>query len=157
MSEFLDATRKALRERIEELAPLVEEWRQLVAAEKALEPAGESTQVEPGQEPAATTEPKKRGRRATGETREKIMAVIAQRPGASAREIAEAAGLKGQSVYSMLTKLSASHEVVAEHLPSGVRGYRLPPAASRVTLGVTTAGPPPVKDDAVPAYVTQEA
>ncbi len=67
-----------------------------------------------------------RPRAPRGQNRAKILAVVSERSGVSAAEVAQSTGIASPTVHSTLAKLASGGEVVKEQLPSGGAGYRLP-------------------------------
>jgi DNA-binding transcriptional ArsR family regulator len=61
-----------------------------------------------------------------GQNRAKILAVVSERSGVSAAEVARTTGIASATVHSTLAKLTSGGELVKEQLPSGVVGYRVP-------------------------------
>jgi hypothetical protein len=121
MPDLLDSIVKELRERLQELRPLVAEYERLQAAERAL---GD------GAPPAAARRSggaRRRGATATARaaTRESILALIGERPGISKAELRHATGLSGAGIAQNLRRMIGRGEVVEESLPGGETGYRL--------------------------------
>ena len=52
-----------------------------------------------------------------------MLAVIRERPGVTARELAAASGVTGCTLYSLLARLSARGELAKRDLPGGQTGY----------------------------------
>jgi hypothetical protein len=78
-----------------------------------------------------------RGRAPRGANRAAVLAVIGERPGVSARELAASSGVGGGTLYALLRTLTQGGEISKQRLPSGHTGYTAATAA-------TTAAPPPV-------------
>lgn len=152
MDTFLETTRRKIRNRIAELTPLVDEHNLLLRASEVL---GEPDSDGRVKLPEAPRNAVVRQRNARGKNKEKILTLIAERPGASAGDVISATGITASVVYSALNRFAKNGELRMETLPSGVNGYRIP-TSEGMTIGITTAGPPPVKEDAEPVYVTQE-
>lgn len=156
MDNFLETTRAKIRNRITELAPLVDEHNLLLRASEVLgEPDSDGRVKQPERAPERPRNAVVRQRNARGKNKEKILTLIAERPGASAGDVISATGITASVVYSALNRFVKNGELRMETLPSGVNGYRIP-TSEGMTIGITTAGPPPVKEDAEPVYVTQE-
>ncbi len=60
-----------------------------------------------------------------GQNKAKILAVLGERPGVSAAEVAQATQIASATVSSTLAKMTAVGEVLKEQLPSGGVGYRM--------------------------------
>lgn len=161
MTDFLDAKIKEIRERLDEIRPLVDEFSKLEAALEALEQTeAVAIPVEPVAQPQGDREygrRKPRKQRST-ENKQKILAVLTERPGVTAGEVIQATGVASSIVYSTLNRLTSGGVSVKQALPGGGNGYSLAPdvTAESLRIGVVTAGPPKVKADSEVAYVTQE-
>ncbi len=59
-----------------------------------------------------------------GENKARILAVLGERPGVSAAEVAQATQIASATVSSTLAKMTAAGEVLKEQLPGGHVGYR---------------------------------
>jgi hypothetical protein len=134
MADLLDSIQRQLRERLDELRPLVSEYERLQAAETALGAgaAGRLASADrEGERPPGT---RRRRRSAGGRTstpasreanREKVLAIVGERPGITRAELKEAAGLTGAGVGQNLRRLLDSGQLRDEALPGGQSGYRL--------------------------------
>jgi len=126
MTDLLDSIRKQLRERLEDLRPLVSEFERLGEAERVLSSQG----TDSGRGTSQST-PGARSRRATirpGEraaNREKLLATIRERPGVTKAELKLATGLSGAGVAQNLRSLLDRGQLREQALPGGVTGYRL--------------------------------
>ena len=60
--------------------------------------------------------------------RERVLAAVRERSGASAAEIAAASGVERSVLYALLTKLVRTRELTKEHVPDGRTGYSLAPS-----------------------------
>jgi hypothetical protein len=108
------------------------------AATAAPAPAGGRTRAKRGGRRAAgRKKPAAAGRAPRGANRAAVLAVIAERPGVSARELAAASRVTGGTLYALLRTLTERGEIDKQQLPSGYTGYRL-------GMSATTAAPPPV-------------
>jgi len=110
----------AERERLyrEETQPLRDELARLDAALRAMSPeSGEPR-------PAGSAAPP-RARAPRGQNRERILAVVVERAGVSAAEVAQVTGIAPGTVATTLAKLASADEVVREQLPGGGVGFRL--------------------------------
>jgi DNA-binding transcriptional ArsR family regulator len=70
------------------------------------------------------------GRARRGANREAILAAVGERPGATAREIADLTGVARNTVASTLTRLAAAGVLERSELPAGGVGFRLARGAS---------------------------
>jgi DNA-binding transcriptional ArsR family regulator len=122
--DLLDRIRRELRERLERSRAAYEESRRLEAALAALgtgaRPSG------PRRRSAASSEPRspRRRRARPGANRAAILAVVRERPGVSAGEIAQATGLARSTVSTTLSRAAAAAEVERTQLPGGGVGFR---------------------------------
>jgi len=115
MADFLDAKRQEIQARLEELKPLVEEYRLLEAADQALG----GIAVEP---PAASARrasaPRTgggggRGRpRGSGTRAAQALALVKGQPGITIPEIAQAMGIQQNYLYRVLPGLAEEGKVV---------------------------------------------
>ncbi len=71
-----------------------------------------------------------RNRTRRGANREAILAAVGERPGATARELADATGIARTTVASTLTRLAAAGVLERLELPDGGVGFRARVAAS---------------------------
>jgi hypothetical protein len=152
--ELLDRILAEIRERLDASRAAYEESRRLEAALRAL---GTGRAAEPPR-PRATTRraSRSRGRSSAraphGENLRRIRAVVAERPGATAGEIAAATGIARPTVASTLGKLAREGELEKTTLPSRGVGYR--PAASAPagdSAGTEAATTPELTDADGPA------
>ena len=116
MTDFLDAKRTEIRERLNELRPLVDEFRRLEAAEQALsgldEPRAERS-TRPtrrggsGSASASRSSSGRRGRPKGGGTRSKqALELVRARPGITIPELAEAMDIKQNYLYRVMPSLA---------------------------------------------------
>ena len=84
---------------------------------------GESVRAPEHAQPAA-------GRARRGANREAILAAVGERPGATAREIADLTGIARNTVASTLTRLAADGVLERSELPAGGVGFRSARAAA---------------------------
>ncbi|WP_028060315.1 helix-turn-helix domain-containing protein [Candidatus Solirubrobacter pratensis] len=77
--------------------------------------------------PPATAEVERRTRAPHGANRAVLLAAVRERPGASAGELAAAAGIARPVIYALLNRLTAHGELVGSELPGGSSGYALRP------------------------------
>jgi hypothetical protein len=123
MPDSLDTIREQVRERMQELAPLIEEYRQLEGALAALE-GGSSTppparrngrSAGSGSGPTADggTGGARRGRRKGSGTRaNEALRLVDERPGITIPELAEAMGIKQNYLYRVMPTLAGEGKVV---------------------------------------------
>jgi len=122
VNDFLKATQGEIQARLVELAPLVEEHRQLEAAVKALaaiptaatpprQPAGASRGTGTGH-PRATRRRAARGRpRDTGTRTLQALEIVKARPGVTIAELAAAMGIKHSYLYRVLPGLQKGGKI----------------------------------------------
>lgn len=137
MTDLLDSIRRQLRTRLDDLRPLVREYERLEEAERALsdEPPTNAGRARRSRRAGASSpsaaSPPGGSRRRTSSTaerdtnREKVLSLLAQRPGITKAELKEAVELSGAGVGQNLRRLLARGDVREEPLASGVTGYRL--------------------------------
>jgi DNA-binding transcriptional ArsR family regulator len=137
MTDLLERIAADLDRRLAELRPLLEEHTRLTQARDALgrdggagSPAASTGRRRGGARRTAPRPTKRRSgsagtRTPRGENRRKILAVIAERPGVSAAEIASVTGITKTVAYSTLTKLAGDGAVEKVEVGS-VLGYRVP-------------------------------
>jgi hypothetical protein len=117
MADFLDEKRKEIQARLKELRPLVDEFRRLEAAERALSGVGNSSGGG-----TATAAPRRarrgsgtgrRGRpRGTGTRAQEALKLVTDRPGITIPELAEAMGIKQNYLYRVMPTLAEEGRVV---------------------------------------------
>jgi hypothetical protein len=128
MPESLDVIRKQVRDRMNELAPLVEEFRQLEQASAALDGGAASAQTPragggrrgrgggSGQARAGAgngSEAPRRGRKPGSGTRAgEALKLVEDRPGITIPELAEAMGIKQNYLYRVMPTLAGEGKVV---------------------------------------------
>jgi len=122
VADFLEEKRKEIQQRLDELKPLVDEFRRLEAAERAL--AGVT---DDGGAPAAT--PARRARRASasnggggggrrgrpkgsGTRAVQALELVRARPGITIPELAEAMGIKQNYLYRVMPTLAEEGQIV---------------------------------------------
>ena len=122
--DLLDRIRREIRERLERSRAAYEESRRLEAALAAL---GTSARPSGPQRPsAARSQPRspQRRRARPGANRAAILAVVRERPGVSAGEIAQATGIARSTVSTTLSRAVAAADVERTQLPGGGVGFR---------------------------------
>ncbi len=129
MSEFLEQKRKEITERMRELEPLIEEYRQLEAAAGALAgvaPGRAATaRATPARRPAparprgaasatvADGTARRRGRpRGSGTRARQALELVGSRPGITIPEMATEMGIKQNYLYRVLPTLEKEGKVV---------------------------------------------
>jgi hypothetical protein len=63
-----------------------------------------------------------------------VLAVVRERPGVTAREVAAASGVTGGTLYSLLARLTALGGLAKRNLPGGQTGYALADSDAPATL-----------------------
>ncbi len=115
MADSLDSIRKQVRDRMKELAPLVDEYRQLEEAMSALD-GGSSPAAAPRAKRsggAAKGGGAKRGRRKGSGTRAaEALRLVGERPGITIGELAEAMGIQQNYLYRVMPSLADEGKVV---------------------------------------------
>ncbi len=117
MADSLDSIRKQVRDRMKELAPLVDEFRQLEEAMSALD--GGSSSAAPAPRAARSGcaamggGGAKRGRRKGSGTRAaEALRLVGERPGITIGELAEAMGIQQNYLYRVMPSLADEGKVV---------------------------------------------
>jgi CRP-like cAMP-binding protein len=111
MTDFLEEKRREIRERLEELRPLVDEHRRLEAAAAALEGV-QAPDTAPARRPArragdGAAPASGRGRpRGSGSRGNEALELVKQRPGITIPEMAEQMGIKQNYLYRVLPGLA---------------------------------------------------
>jgi hypothetical protein len=136
LADLLDSIRAQLRTRLEELRPLVGEYERLQAAEAALAD-GSSTGTRAGQPERRASQARRgdarrlrsrRRSRVPGErqaNRQKLLALVRERPGITKAELTAAARLSSAAVAQNLRRMLDRADVREEALPGGAIGYRM--------------------------------
>jgi hypothetical protein len=130
MAGFLDEKHKEIQARLKELKPLVEEYRELEAADKALSALGNSGAAAPASSapaaaPAARRSTRRtstrgakagttrRGRpRGSGTRANQALDLVRDRPGITIPEMAQAMGIQQNYLYRVLPGLAEEGKVV---------------------------------------------
>jgi len=134
MAGFLDEKHKEIQARLKELKPLVDEYRELEAADKALSALGKSgssstpataTSASPAPAPARTRRTStrrakstgggsgRRGRpRGSGTRANQALDLVRDRPGITIPEMAQAMGIQQNYLYRVLPGLAEEGKVV---------------------------------------------
>src|SRR4051794_18903798 len=123
-NDLLDRIIQEIQERTREARAAYEESQQLERALAALD-------ADAGYPPNRSKEPRRRPSQRTGGTRarrganrEAIVAAVRERPGSTARAIADTTGIARNTVASTLTRLAASGVLERSELPAGGVGFR---------------------------------
>jgi len=152
LTDLLNSIRAELRTRLDELRPLVREYERLQQAEAVLadgsptsgkragQPKRGGAQARPGggRRGAARRTGSRRRLSSSAEregNREKVVALVRERPGITKAELKDAARLSSAGVAQNLRRMLDRGEVREEALPGGATGYRIaddqtPPSAS---------------------------
>jgi hypothetical protein len=128
MAGFLDEKHKEIQARLKELKPLVEEYRELEAADKALSALGKSGGSASAAAPAAAPARRstrrastrrasggsgRRGRpRGSGTRANQALDLVRDRPGITIPEMAQAMGIQQNYLYRVLPGLAEEGKVV---------------------------------------------
>jgi hypothetical protein len=117
VADFLDEKRREIQARLKELRPLVDEFHRLEAAERALSGVGDSKSTTANASPAPRRRRQssngRRGRpRGTGTRAEQARKLVAERPGITIPELADAMGIKQNYLYRVMPGLAESGQVV---------------------------------------------
>lgn len=123
MPDLLDRVLGEIRERMEHSRAAADEYRRLEAALAALET---ERQLDPGEERSSRTRSRRRARARAprGANRDAVLALVAERPGVTAAEAAQATGIARATVSSTLSKLVSDGALERVELPGGSRGFR---------------------------------
>jgi hypothetical protein len=118
VADFLDEKRKEIQARLKELRPLVDEFQRLEAAERALSGVGSSgsantaTASAPARRRRSGSNNARRGRpRGSGTRGAQALELVAQRPGITIPELAEAMGIKQNYLYRVMPGLAKDGKV----------------------------------------------
>src|SRR5215210_2880968 len=115
MTDFLDEKRKEIQARLKELKPLVDEYKRLDAAERALagvesKPAAPAA---PRRSRASSSSNGRRGRpRGSGTRALQALELVRARPGITIPELAEAMSIKQNYLYRVMPTLAEEGQVV---------------------------------------------
>src|SRR3954447_1848172 len=115
MPDTLDTIRKQVRDRLKELQPLVEEYRQLEEAISALDGGSAPAPARSGRSSSRSSGAgtSRRGRRrGTGTRATEALKLVEERPGITIPELAEAMGIKQNYLYRVMPTLADEGKVV---------------------------------------------
>jgi hypothetical protein len=147
LTDLLDSIRAQLRTRLDELRPLVREYERLQAADAALAEGSPTSGKRAGQPKRGGSQARRggagrggagrggarrtRSRRRTSSSaerdvnRQKVLALVRERPGITKAELRDAAALSSAGVAQNLRRMLDRGEVREEALPGGATGYRI--------------------------------
>jgi sugar-specific transcriptional regulator TrmB len=124
MTDFLDEKRKEIQARLKELKPLVDEYRRLESAERALAGVTDGVPAAERRGRAARRGGGRRGRpRGSGTRAAQALELVRDRPGITIPELAEAMGIQQNYLYRVMPGLAEEGKVTK----SG-RGWHLRPS-----------------------------
>jgi hypothetical protein len=134
--DLLDRIERELRQRLEETRAVMQEHDRLEAALRALEgvsaAATDSGTTSGGRAPSTRDSrrrrrpPRRTARRAPrGQNRERVLAAVRERPGATTAELAALSGVERTTLYALLRTLVSRGELERQELPGGGTGYAL--------------------------------
>jgi len=122
--QLVDRILREIRERLAASREAYEESQRLEAALEALGTPPPRSSAGPGSARSGSGRGRSSARAARGENVRRIREAVAERPGASAGEIAAATAIARATVASTLAKLAREGELEKTELPSGRVGYR---------------------------------
>jgi hypothetical protein len=137
LTDLLDSIRAQLRTQLDELRPLIRDYERLQEAEAALDAGSPASGRSAGQlkrlgsqarRGAAGRVGSRRRSSSSAErevNREKVVALVRERPGITKAELRDAAGLSSAGVAQNLRRMLDRGEVREEASPGGVTGYRV--------------------------------
>jgi CRP-like cAMP-binding protein len=117
VADFLDEKRKEIQARLKELRPLVDEYQRLEAAERALsgmdaKPATAAASPTATRRRRTSSSNGRRGRpRGSGTRGAQALELVAQRPGITIPELADAMGIKQNYLYRVMPGLAKEGKV----------------------------------------------
>lgn len=151
----MTARRRAARRRARQSAPPARAGRRprgrkaAAASTAKARPAAKS-----GGRARSSTKTPARARTPRGANREAVLTVVRERPGVSAGELAVASGDRGETLYSLLGRLTAGGELAKRELPGGRTGYALASSDAPVTAAVDS---PTIPEDRSLAHTDDAA
>jgi hypothetical protein len=137
LTDLLDSIRTELRTRLNELLPLVREYERLQEAAAALADGSPTSGKRAGQPKRSGSQARRGGAPRAGSrrrsslsaeretNREKVLALVRERPGITKAELKDAAGLSSAGVAQNLRRILDRGEIREEALPGGGTGYRI--------------------------------
>lgn len=121
MTDFLDSKLKEIRDRLSELRPLIDEFKRLEAAERALRgidgagpsaPARDARKQSSGSRSTSNASSRRRGRPRGGGTRSnQALELVRARPGITIPELAETMDIKQNYLYRVMPSLAEQNLV----------------------------------------------
>jgi DNA invertase Pin-like site-specific DNA recombinase len=125
VSDPIGDLRRELEARLEQVERELEAVEPLARERDRLRAALARAPFAAPRRPAAKPAPTRRAPR--GANREAILKLVAERPGVSAREIADVTNIKRTVTYNTLSKLVEQGRLAKTELPGGQTGYRPAP------------------------------
>ena len=119
--DLVDRILGEIRERMRESRAAYDESQRL---EEALAALGNGDGEAVPRSRAKPSRPQSNGRARRGANREAILAAVSDRPGSTAREIADVTGIARATVASTVTRLAANGVLERSALPDGGVGFR---------------------------------
>jgi len=119
----LEQRLKDIEQRLAEHEPLLRERDQIEAA-LAQPPFAAEAPARPAAKRAASARKPAAKRAPRGANREAILAAVAERPGASASELADVTNIARPVTYNTLAKLVEQGQLEKTELPGGQTGYK---------------------------------
>jgi CRP-like cAMP-binding protein len=130
-TDLLDRMLQEIRDRMEASRAAYEESQRLERALAALRSQdGRGATPESPRRRGRSSVARGRPRAPRGANRQAILAVVGERPGVTADEVATATGIAGATVSSTVARLAASGELERVELPGGGVGFRIPQPGS---------------------------
>lgn len=129
--ELLDRVRDEIRERLELSRSAAEEYERLERALAALQGTAAAPERPPAPAPRSRSRrsgparPARRNRAPRGQNRERVLAAVAEYPGAPVADLAEVSGVQRPAIYALLNRLvheGAHHRACAAGRKQGLRG-----------------------------------
>jgi sugar-specific transcriptional regulator TrmB len=117
MTDFLDEKRKEIQARLKELKPLVDEYRRLEAAERALagvetKPARTAVASSPSRRARSSSNGRRGRPKGSGTRALQALELVRARPGITIPELAEAMNIKQNYLYRVMPTLAEEGQVV---------------------------------------------
>ncbi len=113
MTDFLDEKRQEIQARLKELKPLVDEYRRLESAERALAGVESKPAATPRRRARSASPNGRRGRpKGSGTRALQALELVRARPGITIPELAEAMGIKQNYLYRVMPTLAEEGQVV---------------------------------------------
>ncbi len=137
--ELLERVVREIRDRKQALQAAVDESARLERALAAIDRGRPDDAARPTASPSRPRRrPTQRGKRAArGANRDAILALVGERPGVTAGEVAEATGIARSTVAATLARLASVGAVERVQLPGGGVGFR-----ARVDTAAAAVGEP---------------